>query len=629
MAKSGKGQAKKAVIAAVAMATALGGAVSLNPARADAARTYVIGAPDWLTVGDGATSLAADPDIIAAAIGDGSSAPRVGWTWLLPQESGTAAVPFDVGQAQWVSGSSTNWSSFQSTGPEACVGTNPRTCTTPGTVAAASWGRWTMPQQLAQQAAFANWTTYDNAVHLISYGDGAFATGDAYRRYLEAFKQGDIPMGQAVTDGRAMTWNEVRVEQTLDGFFVMRTESGGSGDTGWGIVEYFYLFPDPEDLPEPEQPGEPASSTPGGVLNLTLISMTYLRNPTRPGGGLYTRFGPLYEELTGVSPATPAAEDVVPDDLTAEERDTLEQILLGNYAGLTKSEVSALAQKLDGQHVLLTEKADLTWQYDLLSDAPVTANPIAWANSVAAALAAPAATAALLQLSQNGGAMPGLVSYTGPDGTQYGTLTTGALPLLAPARTVAAAAENVIGRPVNTPVADALEPMLKILTNIGYSDVVTPADLEPGGAHAGSNYTAYDRTLTQAHVPVLFGTQTLTRAERARLPGDLVTALGSGIGAEVDDVLTNSPVAAGQRADLLKALKTPGTAITRAGKGFGDGLTRVLGSLEKRLPAERSPRTQAELAGVQREVGKGLKKIRDEVKGAVAAAKKTLNQTAD
>ncbi len=186
------------------------------------------------------------------------------------------------------------------------------------------------------------------------------------------------------------------------------------------------------------------------------------------------------------------------------------------------------------------------------------------------------------------------------------------------------------GQDINTPLADALEPMLKILVNIGYNDVVTPADLAANPA-LNALYDPYDRTLKQMHVPTLFGTETLTRAELARLPGDLIAALGGGIGNELTDInqraLVQFAAAASElgitipgdvSAALAQAAPKPGVAITTFSHDVGQGVSEALANIESQLPPAPPAPTQAQLGERQKDVGMVLADVKDEVDPVIA-----------
>ena len=54
-------------------------------------------------------------------------------------------------------------------------------------------------------APYLNWTTYLSNVNLVAYGDGAIATGEAYRQILQQFEDGTYPVGEAKTGPRRIT----------------------------------------------------------------------------------------------------------------------------------------------------------------------------------------------------------------------------------------------------------------------------------------------------------------------------------------------------------------------------------------------------------------------------------------
>ena len=273
-------------------------------------------------------------------------------------------------------------------------------------------------------------------------------------------------------------------------------------------------------IPTPEDPPDYEVVQPGGVIDLTLLSLVLVRNPGRANGGLYARFAPVYEELTGVNPVTPERQDVLPEGIDPE---LITKLLTGNAGDISLDELGnlqAVIESADGEPIIVTLKADVGWQYDLMSDAPATANPIAWANSVASSIfLTNLLTGVDFQDLGEGASI-------GPDGTLYYTLPVDELPLLAPLRLPAQAIGLATGNPdVNTPLADAIEPALKMLVNLGYTDVVR----NPDGT--------YTRTLDKFGEPTLFGTPTLTREQMALVPGDLIAALGAGFGDEMTDVL--------------------------------------------------------------------------------------------
>ncbi|OBG86974.1 PE-PPE domain-containing protein [Mycobacterium sp. E802] len=455
-------------------------------------------------------------------------------------------------------------------------------------------------------APLVNWTAYIQNVNLIAYGDGAIATGEAYRQFIEAVQNGEIQAGGPKTDGMYIVINP-------DGQNVIRLVNQNDGS----ILDY----PLPDDLEFPEAPegGPSYIETPGGVIDITLMTMALLRNPGRPNGGLYARFAPIYQELTGINPVSPERTDV----LYGLPPDTIAKLVNGDVSGVELSDVSDLLVMLNdanGKPMVITIKADATWEYDLLSDAPVTANPIAWANSLASSMLVLTYGNELLGLAtgQEGSGV-GVVAYTVPvgeydAGSFYATLTTESLPLLAPARLVAGLFSAATGENVNTPVADALEPLLKLLVNTSYTDVERNED------------GTWTRTLDQMHVPTLFGTQTLTRQQSALLAGDIIAELGKGVGSEYTDIVqrvttrvvnfledNDIEVPDEVKVAAAKFATEPGEAIRTVSRQIGDNVSKVLTGIEAKLPDAPAAPTQQQLAAGQRETGKVLRAVKDEV----------------
>lgn len=473
-----------------------------------------------------------------------------------------------------------------------------------------------------------NWTTYLQNINLIAYGDGAITTGEAYRRYLEAIKNGEIKAGEPQTDGRYLV-----ITTDEDGNPVVKVVNHTTGDGG--IDEIITSYPLPDDLEFPNMPVDPVTGqplypsyteVPGGVIDVTLMTMALLRNPGRPNGGLYARFAPIYQELTGINPVSPERTDV----LYGLPPDTITKLVNGDVSGVELGDLGDLLVVLndaDGKPMVITIKADATWEYDLLSDAPVNANPLAWANSVMSSMLVLTYGNELLGMATGEtGSGVGMVAYTVPTGEYdagsfYATLTTDSLPLLAPIRLVAGLLGTATGEDVNTPVADALEPVLKLLVNTSYTDVVRNAD------------GTWTRTLDQMHVPTLFGTQTLTREQSALLAGDIIAELGKGVGAEYTDVVqrvtarvvkfledNDIQVPTEVKEAAAKLATEPGKAIQRVSRQIGDDVSKVLGGIEAKLPEAPAAPTQQQLAAGQSEVGKVARAVKDDVETAGEAA---------
>ncbi|ULN34217.1 PE-PPE domain-containing protein [Mycolicibacterium smegmatis] len=471
-------------------------------------------------------------------------------------------------------------------------------------------------------APLLDWTLYAQNINLIAYGDGAIATGEAYRRFIEAVTSGEIKAGEPRTDGRYIVFD---VDEDGNPILKVVNHSTGNG----GLDDIIVSYPLPNDLEFPDMPvdanGNPLypsyTETPGGVIDVTLMTLALLRNPGRPNGGLYARFAPIYQELTGVNPVSPERKDVLyglPDD-------TVTKLLKGDVSGIGLSDLNDLLVFLndaDGKPMVITIKADATWEYDLLSDAPVTANPIAWANSVASSMLVFTYGAELINMATNREGGVGVVAYQVPDGEYdagsfYATLTSQGLPLLAPARLVAGLLSAATGEDVNTPLADALEPVLKLLVNTSYTDAVRNED------------GTWTRTLDQMHVPTLFGTQTISRQQAALLAGDILAEFGRGVGAEYTDVVqrvtarvvkfledNDIKVPTEIKEAAAKLATEPGKVIQTVSREVGTGVSKVLGAVDAKLPETPAP-TQEQLAEGQKEVGQALAEVNEATEGAV------------
>ena len=663
-------RAKRVAMMGAVSATAV--AVGLTPATANAAssQTYFIGFPDWLPIGEGAT-LPTDPVAINnAMVGAKDSNPLIGWgtggvnlqpVWVrwvdgvpqytLPVVGQTGSHPetnpayqpaYDA--AYWAAYNLWSWlGGCQGRSNRAQCATNaalsavsgiPQTITVPdyGVLEDGYWttttaGQWVTSSDVgdlptAAQLAYAayvlqngdlsalapllNWTAYFTNVNLIAYGDGAIAAGLAYQAFIDSAQgethEGYDPyaVGAALTGPRKI----VIIDPTGKVTLISVDETNNPLD----LPEIIY--PGSGEMPDYE------SAQDGGVLDLTALSLVLVRNPGRANGGLYARFAPIYQELTGVNPVTPERQDVLPAGVDPA---LITKLLTGNASDISLNDVGdlqAVIESADGKPIIVTLKADIGWEYDLLSDAPATANPIAWANSVASSIfLTNLLTGVDFQDLGDGASI-------GPDGTLYYTLPVDELPLLAPMRLPAQAIGLVTGNPdVNTPLADAIEPALKMLVNLGYTDVVR----NPDGT--------YTRTLDRFGEPTLFGTPTLTREQMALVPGDLIAALGRGFGDEMTDVLLRTK---GQLTEALKvemtdeqdeaveqALSAPGTAIKNASHDVGNGVSQVLTAVESELP-EAPAVTQDDLEEGQRKVGRQLADTRDQINETVTKVQSVI-----
>lgn len=282
-------------------------------------------------------------------------------------------------------------------------------------------------------------------------------------------------------------------------------------------------------------PFQPTAGSTDAKPTWTNQILAFLQNPLRPNGGLASRFPDISQAL-GINPAMPAG---------------------GKYLSEDK------------RTVLNTTTVDATWAYDPIGDFPEVFNLTAIGNSLAAYLPLNLVDgleeyvitddkgvivsttdiglniAGILQV-----AVPGtpIGTYTVPmaDGkSYYATLVPKSLPFLTPLRLPGLginALLSAINSPylLGNPVADALEPALKILVNIAYPDVISPTKLnecatgcQEGGTPktwAELGYTAYQRTFLNSGVPTPFGSvQPLTPEEKKAVPGDVWNAFVDGV----------------------------------------------------------------------------------------------------
>ena len=569
-------QAKKLTLVGVSAATAV--AVGLTPAMANAAisETYVVGIPGWLPIQGllgPIQTLPSDPGAISDALVGAQD--DLFYTGLPTELLGLDHTPPVKIEPVWRKSAGDWYTTFDL--PSGLRFWTPLR------------GQWVDPRSYGLEfpeealaanvaAALTNWTWYLQNVNLVGLGEGAIATGAAYQAFIDAVRAGDIEAGVPQTDPR-----EISVPGQPSNPVYQEIREGVYLQTPFGVdVPSWYMPPQ----------GSPVYDIvkPGGVVDITLLSLILLRNPGRANGGLFARFAPIYEAVTGVDPVTPDRQDVLPIGV---DPDLITKILTGDVSDVDVQDLldllNALTNDGDGKKTIITIKADVTWEYDLLSDAPATANPIAWANAIASSFL----ITNLLGLDLNDLGGGGFIDPR--DGTIYYTLPAGQLPLLAPLRLPAQLLSLVTGQNINTPFSDAIEPFLRILTDIAYTDVVR----NPDGT--------WDRTLDQFGDPTLFGTRTLTKDQALYLPGDLIAALGRGVGDELTDVLTRVlggvvqllgavgiQVPQQQVQQLGQLLGLPGEAITTISRGIGNGVSDFLHAIGPVLPELPDP-SQSEL----------------------------------
>ena len=169
------------------------------------------------------------------------------------------------------------------------------------------------------------------------------------------------------------------------------------------------------------------------------------------------------------------------------------------------------------------------------------------------------------------------------------------LPILEPLRLPSQLINAIFKTNLGTPFADALQPAFKILVNTGYSDVITPNNLDTCASkcntadaqtYAQLGYTAYDRSFLTAATPEPFlSVNPLTPAEWVQVPGDVVKALVGGFASVfapglVSPVATTPSVRAASTAAPGIAAETPATpdaaiAVTETGTGAAADVTPV------------------------------------------------------
>lgn len=261
------------------------------------------------------------------------------------------------------------------------------------------------------------------------------------------------------------------------------------------------------------------------ATNVTNLAVLQVNNPGTPNGGLFSRFQPVLD-LFGAN-------------------------------GVSAGSASASSTGIQ----LNASTVGLALGYNLLSDFPETLNPFSLVNSLLATV--------LPTNLLGGGDIKGdsvdtlelrlaALAGLGTTSTSFSTVAPNDLPLLEPLRLpvrIINLVLSALGVPLTlpTPIADALQPAAKILVNIGYTDVITPDELDTCATgcadpdptkhktYAELGYAAYDRSYLESgtYTPFL-SKNPLTPQQWAKVPGDVIVALADGI----KDVLQTPPAAA-------------------------------------------------------------------------------------
>lgn len=267
------------------------------------------------------------------------------------------------------------------------------------------------------------------------------------------------------------------------------------------------------------QPNGEDGESSSALGSITVLPLILLRNPGRANGGLFARGYPL-AALAGIDTVTADTEVSNSIDPTTPP--------LFEIAGLALGGANLIPIKVDG-----------TVEYDPLSDFPAWFNPASLLNAAAAGLF----PTYILRGLTLAGAQEALTDQANPQIAEalagvaagdplalnlYLTLPTDSLPLLEPIRLPVDFLNLVTGANFNNPLATTLEPALKILTNLGFTDV----DQENG----------YERTLDQADVITPFGTLP-SNVDWNRVPGDVFAAVLTGIEQAVQEgIISPTPV---------------------------------------------------------------------------------------
>jgi hypothetical protein len=273
---------------------------------------------------------------------------------------------------------------------------------------------------------------------------------------------------------------------------------------------------------------------------LTILPLILLRNWGRADGGIAARFAPLLDPIAQLfgyeSVVTPDVENDA--DFIGFDGIPLTplQIAALRAAGIPDSAIGLLQAGLPIDIPvggLIPIKVDATVEYDTFSDFPAWPNPVSLANSVAAGLfptyilrggdvgaLTPQLAAALPAI------LGGLLNEDGAINI-FLTVPSDRQPILEPFRYPFDAANFFTGGTFGftNPFADAVEPAIKILGNLGYTNVVQ----NPTAAQLAAGLEPYDRDFSnnygQDYAPFFTFPENV---DWAQVPEDVINALVEG-----------------------------------------------------------------------------------------------------